>query len=406
MSEALFDLGARLRAKETGRPQPRTAWTLRDPLPTRLAVAKAGKGTFEVAGTRTQGAVTVDASRLLAEIGPYADLGVAVTLIVPDRATIAAMHEVARANTKKADEKAALLIDFLQERSEHPSSQATIVAPDACAQRWVLGTHPSAEKHLATWLQWLGIPDRGVRSLLDVLDALADGTLHPHVLGERVDQRYSYEKAKTRPDDRAWHVTLKGVNEHGVDWRRRDTPRQAVVGYRSRSSSTNLQKRRLLDDPLWSVRATYAGRVLNVTKVEGAEFGWLLRTQATICRFKADATVHLTHSSMEGGACSKDALQARIQKVLVDDDGYVVLHVAATQKADEFADVVPYVTDSDPLVVRPLPEVPQRDEGMTQMMSQNIKNRPETFHGKRIQREVPLSVIVAAANRPDHATDA
>lgn len=66
------------------------------------------------------------------------------SLVVPDRATLRALGELARASAVGGpDEAIAEVLDWRQTRSEHPGSGAVLVLTEAFRARWALGVAPA-----------------------------------------------------------------------------------------------------------------------------------------------------------------------------------------------------------------------------------------------------------------------
>ncbi|MBV8979718.1 MAG: hypothetical protein JO086_02355, partial [Acidimicrobiia bacterium] len=252
MTAQLFDLGVRLRAAATGRPQPRVARPLWAPRGALVAAhcARADDGSITVSVARPGGATATS----LAPTGllPLAhddesSRGAFECLVVADRLQLALLMEAAKATPPgvKAD-RAAATVAWWVARADHPGTGAVLIATEAARQRLVLAD-PDAEGSVGAWLRALGrpVPADHVEAPLALVDAVADGAKGV----EGVD------------DQREWRRFCTGYDA-GYNWRGPDTAVAAAVGLRAREDASELFARALLDDPAWAQRERFAGRVV------------------------------------------------------------------------------------------------------------------------------------------------
>ena len=241
MSADLYDLGQRLRAAATGRPVPRAAYAPALPPLDPIAVTLDQHG-LHLATTGTATATGTGARPLDAFTAVGLTLDAAHrTLVVPDRATLAALAALAHSTPAPAD-PAAAAIAWWAARAEHPGTRAVLVATEACRDRWVLGVPPEDERHLDTWTHWLAITTTGPTALLDLADAVTAGHPLPG-LGDLADV-----------DARSWDYHRERITA-GKDWRGPDNRQEAALGLATRCDAAELY-----DSLRWPTPSSPAGK--------------------------------------------------------------------------------------------------------------------------------------------------
>jgi hypothetical protein len=249
MSTALFDLGARLRALDSGVPTPIAHYSPALPInsPVAVTLTESG-GTTALIATDGQQIVEGRGPRCL---GALDELGVSMspthrTLVVADRSTVAALGRLARAHPQAT---AAPVAAWWDQRADHPGSGAVLIALEAARSRWALGAAPDQERDLTTWFAWLGIEGAGPTALLALARHASEGAVLPGLL----------DVAGT--DTRSWDYHRERI-EKGWDWRSHDTRAEAALGLTTRSDAADLFASLRLGDPLVAERAAWAGDIV------------------------------------------------------------------------------------------------------------------------------------------------
>lgn len=394
MNPEAFDVGMRLRAAHEARVQPRTAHTPYLRRAPRIAVTVDGDGTVTTRRDRGREASAdgVDGLRLLAAVLPKTPDDPWHTLVVPTRSHLARLARLCHAHLEPgtALDAVGTLVDWWQQRAEHPGNQSVVVVVDACRQRWVTGGTPADENDLAHWYRWLRVRKSGTEALLAAADLVQDGTEHPLL-------------ANNVRDGHAWRLMRQRVDA-GWDWRLPDSAAQAAIGLRARENAANLYERALLDDPAWERRQRHAGYVVTGT-VRTMRGPRVVVAADTSCRHKEGREVLVTVTKDRHGGGASEQVRAVIHAIEVepaaDPDGpdRLVLDLAPSGRDARAA--FGLVGPGDPVKVKPEAASPDRDERGERNLAFRYANRSPWATGRRgtpteIRRDVPLDVVAAA----------
>lgn len=356
MTAALFDLGIRLRAADTGRVQPRLAQTPWFPVGDPVAVLVQGRRvTVHPAGGAPRHADGHDGIALLTEayerlVNSPADAPPRwPTLIVRSSADLDALHRLARqVPFDHPARPVGALVDWWSQRSEHPGNNAVVTAIEHCRTRWATGQPPEDENDLSTWLRWLGIDAPGPTSaLLAVADRLWDGERNPILervaypvahaerlldeaqrafadalastpapspkdldkLQKRIDkatERLATARTRGSYDDEA-AAELRDRHTDGIRWTANDTPVTAAIGMASREGAESGWERCLMHDPIGHQRARYSGKVMHGTISTGFNDGLMSMATTDNCRYRPGDTIALTVTDRDGTAHTTNA---------------------------------------------------------------------------------------------------
>jgi hypothetical protein len=390
-SVELFDLGMRLRAAATGQCQPRLAHRVAVGEWPMVAVRVQGKGSAAVVSVERPGQAVLH--------GP---LGCVLTSLVPDDTgpeclVVASRSQLRRLVGLAIDEaeggphdSAAARLGWWGQRAEHPGSAAVVVVADDCRQRWVTGAGPEAESDADTWAAWLGTAaSRPTASLLATAGILRTGTMLA-TLGRRSrpdgEAVRGGDEGREGDDARSWDAFVRSPNAR---WRAWDSPRAAAIGLRSRSDAADFFARVLLDDPTWAVRARFEGRVVAATVDSMSGVTVRLVAHQSACRHRPGSKIVLRRSA---GA----ALTADLGTAAVGSDGRLVLDVETARNARSHLSVGERVE-----VVSPPVSLGSLVRGRTNLASRYALpawTRDRGATAPDIRREVPLDVLVAAAD--------
>jgi len=453
MSTAHYDLAARLRAASTARPVPRAAFssiaqlrapvaitlqaligggfTLSATVPTPEAPASAGVGGRSGPGFRTERAHGTDALRALAAVGVGVQHTLAKsqvrltgapapqeesdadaqaeardgdeelvsswrTLVVADHATLAMLgHLVADVAPGGPWEAQAAIVDWWLTRAEHPGSPSVLVVPSACAQRWVLGEAPEAERTWQTWERWMGVTacggpggvDNTGESLLRLAAMLDTGSPLPGV------------PAVLGREDRSWAYLLDRIAA-GANFRRGDNLVEASMGLTTRCQAAELWESMRLDDPLVADRARFDGTVLTgeVCWVAAREPEFEVLADRLVSRLRAGQVVTGAYGAF--GSCPGGQFTATVVTARIGSDGRLVVTLGQ---------VVQHKLKTRALVVRPGMRVQVRLEPVAAQQQEHSKRNLSTRYRDRgnwmvratppprARRNVPWDVLLAAA---------
>ena len=393
MSVALFDLGQRLRAATLRQPVARAAFAPVLPPVDPVAVTVTGSGE----GLVVQAA---DGTRMVMAGGPgaldaLAQLGISLgpeprTLVVTDRETLIQLEGLARETDPAAAwGEAAAVVGWWAQRADHPGTSAVLNVTAACAARWVSGTPPVAERHLAIWRRWLGIREGGPDGLLRIAAAVSAGRTLPGLEACAEEDRRSWEAFTTRLGDAslAW------------DWRRRDSRREAALGLASRSDAAEFYESVRLGDPLVATRESFSGRVVSgvVTSVTGRTVVELTLDHLA-CRLREAALVEgfAGHPrDLPPAGESGALLRGRVTGTRVTSDERLVATIGDTIVRPGPARI------GQRLTLRPQSVDPRQQRSGRQQLHRRYAARRSWLSGGSAptprRRDVPLDVAIAAA---------
>ncbi len=404
MSVALFDLGQRLRSASTAQPVARASFAPVLPPVEPVAVMLRGSGDgVLVSASGEDGVVHTghgqDALSALAAVG--VKLGSEPrTLVVPGRATLNELLELARAARRDSPyAEQAAVVGWWAQRADHPGSGAVLVVTDACAARWVLGVPPAHEQQLGVWRQWLGVTDTGPRGLLRLAAMVSAGQPLPGLEAFGEDDRRSWE----------YFVGRIGDPKTGWDWRARDNRREAALGLATRCDAAELYQSLSLADPFVAVRESFSATVVTgVVSALPAKGSIVLTLDRLLCRLRQDTEVEgyptLPRAARTGLKQERGMrLRGRIAATQVTGDERLVVtieEVVVRQGA---------VRLGQRLTLRPRSIDPQQQRSARQELHRRYAARHSWLAGGPAptprRRDVPLDVVIAAADA-DPATGA
>lgn len=387
MSVETYDLAIRLRAATTGHPVPRTTY----------APVLPPTDPITLTATGTPSTLLIHAATTTAQTTGYGDaaltalttLGVAPTgshrtLVVPDRATLAAL---ARAARHSKDQATAALVGWWQQRAEHPGTGAVICLTDACRRRWTLGTTPDAERRINTWHSWLGISDHGPSGLLQLARRVSDG----HTLTGLL--------AAHEADSRSWSYHLDRLAQ-GWDWRTRDNRSEAALGLATRADAAELYDSLRLADPLVAQRESWTGTVVTGTVIALPDPGVLhVQAHALLCRLRADSAIQGWAGAPldipDATSTATRITAARLTDVRMTADRRLVLTVAD-------AVIRPgRLVVGDQVTLRPKAVDPRQQSNGRRNMRYRYRTACNWLAGGTApvvrRRDVPLDVVISAA---------
>lgn len=394
-STTVFDLGLRLRAATTGDVQPRLQGTPFAPVAPMVAVDASPDGTVTVhhdghAPTSGHGA---DGLRPLIPLVPRETSDTErpmVTLVVRSRSVVRKLLDHARTITPAADPglfTVGALLAWWEERLDHPDTQAAIVVPDACRQRWATGEHPDTERDLDTWVDWLHIDQPTITgAALAAARLLRTGTPLPGTLDS--------DGRQTNDDRWSWSQLGRSVGA-GRDWRSRDSQTRQVLGLLTRNTSAEAHDRRLLNDVAWQARGRWDGTAVH-GQVTAVGTTATIRSHQTDCKLKVGRPIELV-----GFRDDADGRRLGLPVVAtgLDTDptsGEVTVQALNRSKAGLLAMFVV----GDQALLLPSEVAPASQIRKRRTVSDNLQRPHWTRTGSaapsRVARDVPLDVIVAA----------
>ncbi|MDQ7993782.1 MAG: hypothetical protein AAGC63_15655 [Propionicimonas sp.] len=314
MSNDLFLTGARLRAACTGRPVAVAAYApAASPLrPVAVSVAtergrvhvEASDGLRRASGTGRAGLAALDSLGLSAlDTAPR-------TLVCASVGAVAALAALAREYPQAV---CAPVLDWWDQRVDHPGTRAVLCVLDAARGRWVLGETPEAERELETWSRWLGVTEQGPDGLLALARAATAGPALPGLDAGEAD------------DGRAWD-RLREATRQGRPWRLPDTRAGAALALAARSHACEYFASLRLDDPLVARAAVWDGSVVSGTVVMRSTGTLVVRADHPVSRLRVDAAV----TGWAGQAWEPRTERAgtgRVQSASVGTDGVLTLTV-------------------------------------------------------------------------------
>lgn len=387
MSIELFDLASRLRAATTGRPLPRSTYA--PALPPTDAIAVTATGTHDAllvhAATDTDEATGFGEGALaaLSALG-VTPSGTHRTLVVPDRRTLTVLTAAAR---QAPDQTTAAVVGWWQQRAEHPGTGAVICLPDACRQRWTLGTAPTAERHLSTWRTWLGISEDGPHTLLTLARLVTDGHTLPGLL------------AAHEADSRSWAYHCQRVAA-GWDWRTPDNRSEAALGLTTRTHAAELYDSLRLGDPLVAERESWTGTVITGTVIATPERGVVhVQAQGLLCRLRADTAIQGWAGrpvDIPGPTGTTTRISSgRLAEVTMTPDHRLILTLVDAVIRPGRLQI------GDTVTLRPRTVDPRQQSNGRALMRDRYRTTRNWLAGGTApavrRREVPLDVVVSAA---------
>jgi hypothetical protein len=390
MSVALFDLGQRLRSATLGCAVARASFAPVLPPVDPIAVMVTGSGEHCLVQA-------TDGPRLEIASGPMAltaltDLDVTPgadprTLVVTNRDALTRLHELAYAtDPTSVNTGAAAVVNWWAQRADHPGTGAVLDLVTACSARWTLGVPPAHEREFVVWRQWLGVADRGPRGLLDLARRVST---EPSLAGLN---------AVVEDDRASWDLFVARLADatSNLDWRRRDSRREAALGLASRCDATELYSSLRLGDPLVATRESFAGSVVcgvvsavaaRVVEVTADQLACRLREQAAIEGFPGRPM------DLPPALTSSPVLRGNVAATRVDGTGRLVITIDSS--------TVRPTSVGQRLTLRPRSVDPRQQRGGRQELHRRYATRGSWLSGGAVptprRREVPLDVVVAAA---------
>jgi hypothetical protein len=393
VSVALFDLAQRFRAATLSRPVPRSAFAPVLPPTDPIAVTTTGAGDTALVDAADLATVSAaggqDALEALGRLG-VSLAGELRTLVIPDRATLSHLVELARATDRgSACAEAAAVVGWWDQRADHPGSGAVLNVTVACSARWVLGVPPTRERHVEVWRQWLGVADHGPRGLLEMAAAVSSGQTLPGLEAFVEDDQRSWEAFRIRLDDPSsrW------------DWRTRDSRREAALGLATRCDAAELYESLRLGDPLVATRESFSGTVVTgvVTAVQGRSLVELTLDHLA-CRLREQTEVEGFPGfprDLPPAGSRAPLLHGRVTATRVTPDERLVVTIGD-------ANVRPGpARTGQRLTLRPRSIDPRQQRSGRRELHRRYAARRSWLSGGAAptpqRRDVPLDVVVAAA---------
>lgn len=385
----------RLRAAATGTPTPIAAFAPAMPptLPVTVASDPTDSHTAHIMDTSgTTVAAFADAPRVLSELGYDLSHAVYRTLVVDSAATLRRLHAAAHAAPQ---EPASRLIDWWNQRAEHPGTHATLIVTSILALRWAPPSTQPARASIQQWAAWCGRSTLADRPAQDTLDLARMATSSPILPGLDImpaqDGRdYAYRR-----------------RESPQAWRRRDSRQQAAMGLTTRSQSAELFASLRLADPLVATAERLSGTVVTgtitslrtksagskntgKTRVVGIEVG----TDQQVCRHRREARL----VGWIGQAWDQQEIAARgtLAQTQMSSTGRLTLSIADVVNVGATRLAV-----GDPITLRPMP-VAERQQSQARMALSKLYGDENNWLARRAtapltRRPVPLDVTIAAA---------
>lgn len=382
MSATLFEIGARLRAAETGTPVPLSHYApvLPPVSPIAATVDTDGEHTYLTAATdtSTRSGTDRDALTALAELG--ATLGVTHrTLVIGSGKEMTLLARLAR---KFPDEPAAAVIGWWDQRMDYPGTEAVHVVTEAAALRWALGVHPDQEREVQTWREWLGVTSTGAASLLELARLSASGSTLWGLL------------TASKADASSWGKYLTRLGA-GRPWWASDTRIDAALGLTARSHAAEWFQSLRLDDPLVALAHSYYGTVVPGQVIAVDEKTVTVQADQPLSRLRVGSTVTAWHGDpldSMGASC----LDGSVLAATIDTAAHLLVTVGTLRHKPKG------ILIGDRVCLRPAQVDPfMQATGRTLMASGYWRGTNWIAgRGKPIQRrgDVPLDVVVAAAS--------
>lgn len=347
MSAAAFDLGVRLRARATGRVQPRmltTPYFLSGP---RVAVDVTPKNVVTVhfdGRTPVTGRGRPGLTPLIEALPhPTDPTSLPHTLVVADRVTLRRLIALAAgADPGTAVFRVGALLDFWQQQAEQPGRPTVLVVTEACRLRWVTGADPDDERDVDVWRRWLDVDAEGTDGMLALADLLAAGRPNPHLAID--DGLDPYE----------WNLLRRSLDAD-EDWRRPDSTSGSMIGSDCREDAAAYFDRALMEDPMWRARARAAGHVVlgRITNV-GVDVTLVNADAGVAPRFREGKEVHLR---LRDSFLGSEVVTAKgvVTEYGIDAQGRDTLTVKPrrNRSRDDAPDLLSLARAGDPIEVAP-----------------------------------------------------
>ena len=393
MTIEVFDLGMRLRALSTKSVQNRM---IHAPIATQSSLvavgvtpgktAKISVSRYEAGKlTPSVSAYGLDGLKLIHSGSDNSLPGVYPTLVVASRDQLRLLSEAVMSLDPEGKLAVGALVEWAVQRSQHPGSTAITIISDACSRRWVTGAPQVAEANVSTWRSWLGVTSTGTDSLIDLA----------RMVSEDSDPLEALAKMK-EDDGRQWGNWLRRHKDGKSGWWRAwDSPIFAALGYQSRADAAELYERALLEDPIWQERLTHSGTVVRCTVESRPNVGQVrLVTDQPVTRYRPGADVCVVYSNLLQTPSSED--KARVLSLSATGDGKMMMTLSVPAKVASA--LSSYGTNISILPGRVDPGLQARGRGNLSKRLRNSDSWLVTGSSKpKIQRSVPLDVIIAAA---------
>lgn len=401
MSAGLFDLALRVRARELGAPVPRLLHTSVPSRAVRVAVwaRRRGRGcrVWAVGPDRVlHSGSGADGLAALARAAGCAggDLGQGATALIDRGSTLRVLDTLARAHADPAAcgsvavAAGSSLAGWWVERAAHPGSGAVVDLLAVTRQQLMMGTVPGGDAAEA-WRSALGV-GQGIAGLhawwraISVLPTLPG--LEPIVDGDE------------------W---LLGVHQDALTNRRSwDVPESlyvAAMRLQSRCDAAEVHDAALLDDPLWRLRGVHTGHVCYGDVVSGAHDAQgrvVVRSRRLDTRLKAGVEViGWAGEPLHQKPAATDRFAGEVVSTAVNDDSHLEVTIGGLRRSGYKPGAGETVTvlaaPPNPSTLRSHKRVKARlYKRRFSWLSQGVRPVPTC-------RDVPLSVLIAAADEPD-----
>ena len=394
MTIEVFDLGMRLRAHATQSVQHRM---VRAPVATQstlVAVGVTPGKTPKISVSRFEAgklapsvtAAGADGLRLILD-GSDNDLPVVYpTLVVASRDQLRLLSETVMSLDPEGKLAVGALVEWAVQRSHHPGSTAITIITEACSRRWITGSPQAAESNIATWRSWLSIASTGTDSLVELARRVSDDPDPLEALSKMKDD-----------DGRQWANWLRRHKDSKAAWWRAwDSPVFAALGYQSRADAAELYERALLEDPVWQERLTHSGTVVRCTVESRPNVGQVrLVTDQPVTRYRPGADVAVVYSSLLYPTPVED--KASVLSLSATEDGKMMMTISVSAKV--YSALSTHGSTVSVLPGRVDPGLQARGRGNLSKRLRGSDSWLVTGASKpKIQRPVPLDVIIAAAD--------
>lgn len=381
MGQALFMLGARLRAAHTGSPVATAAYSPAIPPHAPIAVTVDTDGTCVYVTASDDMTIRAGAGR--AGLDALASLGVRAdaprrSLIIGTPQELAVLTALARSHREA---EASPVIGWWDERADHPGSDAVLVVTTSARRRWVLGVHPDQEEDIATWARWLGVARTGPGRLHDLAALITAGATLPGLLHASVLDSASWDRYAAR-------LTA------GRPWWAKDSRIDAALGLLSRSHATEWYESLRLDDPRVALGAAHAGSVVPGSVVACDATTLTLAADRPLSRLRVDSKVAAWRGepTNAGGA---DCAAGTIAAAQIDSSGRLTLTIEALPRQARD------IRHGDRLTVRPARVDPDMQTTARRLAVISYRRGTNWIAGRgkpQVRRgDVPLDVVAAAA---------
>lgn len=393
MTIEVFDLGMRLRAMSTKSVQHRMVHAPIAIQSSLVAVGVTPGKTPKISVSRFEGnkltsstsAHGLDGLKLIHSNSENSLPSVYPTLVVASRDQLRLLSEAVMSLDPEGKYAVGALVEWAVQRSQHPGSTAITIITEACSRRWVTGAPQAAEGNIATWRSWLAVGSTGTDSLIELAQRVSDDPGPLEAL------------ANMKADDgRQWANWLRRHKDGKSGWWRAwDSPIFAALGYQSRADAAELYERALLEDPIWQERLTHSGTVVRCTVESRPNVGQVrLVTDQPVTRYRPGADVTVVYSNLLQTPSSED--KAQVLSLSATEDGKMMMTLSVPAKVASA--LSSYGTNISVLPGRVDPGLQARGRGNLSKRLRSSDSWLVTGASKpKIQRSVPLDVIIAAA---------